>query len=504
MQKKKFANFRPTYLLGLTAIIFSIILFSCAFSGYKVATTFVVLTISIILLLAVLLFYYNKVKLAKVITLSLVVALIISINGILTIKKHDDAYDYIHKRTSVEIIEIKSVNKIGDLYDYNFIAKFEDKGVFYNANFNLKIDIELFNGFILDAYAEYNKINLKGGSYNLLNGINYSGSIEKIYNIDKDSLNGFSKLKIKMLNVFRNKMPLSAGFCYAVLTGDTAYVNDSVLTDFRNTGTAHVFAVSGLHIGFLFSILSTLLKLLKVKNKHKFFIIAPLLLLYVAFCGFQTSCLRAFIIIASYTFAKSFGFKADNLSALLLSLVIVLIVKPFDLFSVGFQLSYAVYLSLILLARPFERTLNKILPTFLSKVLAPSIVAYLSSLPIMLDNFSSVSLFAYLFNVFIIPIISVAYFILFPFTVFALIFEFLQIILIVPDVILGALIFVVSKMDTGIFMLTGITFSLSAIPYYLIMFTHSGLINLSKRAKSTIVLILFITFIILFILINVI
>jgi hypothetical protein len=119
-----------------------------------------------------------------------------------------------------------------------------------------------------------------------------------------------------------------------------------------------------------------------------------------------------------------------------------------------------VYLALILLTKPLEKVFDKIMPSVFSKLLAPSIVAFLASLPIMLDNFSSVSLFTFAFNIFIIPIISVVYSALFILSIISLIVKWLSFLLIIVDLLLGALIFIVSKMNTAIFMLSGIKFSL--------------------------------------------
>lgn len=95
----------------------------------------------------------------------------------------------------------------------------------------------------------------------------------------------------------------TAAIAYAMLTGNTQGVDDGTMEGFRHGGIAHVFAVSGLHIGIVYGILYFIFKKLKI-NK---FVSAGLCILpvffYAGVCGFTLSAVRASIMCTVSAFA---------------------------------------------------------------------------------------------------------------------------------------------------------------------------------------------------------
>ena len=92
-------------------------------------------------------------------------------------------------------------------------------------------------------------------------------------------------------------------FCWSMVTGDSSVLNDNQKEYFRRTGTAHLFAVSGLHMGFVF--LFSKLFLGFFNNR----ILSSLLSLsmcfyYGIFVGFPDSTVRAFMMVFIYEFSK--------------------------------------------------------------------------------------------------------------------------------------------------------------------------------------------------------
>ncbi|NCA66916.1 MAG: ComEC/Rec2 family competence protein, partial [Clostridia bacterium] len=84
-----------------------------------------------------------------------------------------------------------------------------------------------------------------------------------------------------------------AGFAYSMLFGDKAYLYPDDKSDYQLTGTAHVFAVSGLHIGVLAGVIILILKKLKSKNLTILIIVSACLLIYAWLSSFSPSVLRA-------------------------------------------------------------------------------------------------------------------------------------------------------------------------------------------------------------------
>lgn len=121
---------------------------------------------------------------------------------------------------------------------------------------------------------------------------------------------------------------------------------------FKQTGSSHLFAISGLHVGVVALVLSFLLKLFRIRG-----FLAPVIALlglffYVEITGGAPSAMRAFIMVTFYWGGRLFLRKKESFSALLGSAVFVLIWNPSQLWNVGFQFSYLIVGSILLYGLP--------------------------------------------------------------------------------------------------------------------------------------------------------
>ena len=211
---------------------------------------------------------------------------------------------------SGKVVEIKSESYYDGRYEYELVVKGEAnevKGI--KAKTSLSTKGRIYCGQALSFKGNIYK--RKVDKFSLSTGVKYI--IEDTASVIVGDINDpFAKLKRRLLISLENTMPISYATNYALLTGDTQYISEELLVKYRETGIAHVFAVSGLHIGLLYGILTGLMKLLRVKPKLKVILTISLLLLYVAFCGFSASSMRAFIIISVYMIASVLGLKADS------------------------------------------------------------------------------------------------------------------------------------------------------------------------------------------------
>ena len=127
----------------------------------------------------------------------------------------------------------------------------------------------------------------------------------------------------------------AAELSYALLTGNTQGVDADFVAETRAGGIAHIFAVSGLHIGMLYGAVTLLLR--RWCGRWTFF---PAILLsagYCAMCAFTVSSVRALLMCAFAGGARFFGRKNDLLSSLSLAAVITLLFSPAQFFSVSFR-----------------------------------------------------------------------------------------------------------------------------------------------------------------------
>lgn len=145
---------------------------------------------------------------------------------------------------------------------------------------------------------------------------------------------------------------LSSDTYTAMLLGDKSKLTKEQKQSFADTGTMHVFAISGLHVGFAAALIYVLLRSMNVYWKFQPLVALPMLYLYVCACGGRPSAMRAFAMIAVFWAALVLGRGMKSFGALALAAAIALIIDPADLFDAGFVLSYAIVASIFLYGLP--------------------------------------------------------------------------------------------------------------------------------------------------------
>lgn len=151
------------------------------------------------------------------------------------------------------------------------------------------------------------------------------------------------------------------GVIRAIIAGITLGVRQEeakpFIPAFRQTGTLHLFAVSGLHVGMFGFLLWLILRPLGLNRRQAIFVIVPLLFFYALITGAKPSSLRAATMIS----LALGGFLIDRPitpgNSLAAAALILLGFDTNQLFLPGFQLSFSVVTSIILLAPPLNRWL---------------------------------------------------------------------------------------------------------------------------------------------------
>ncbi|MDE6667097.1 MAG: ComEC/Rec2 family competence protein [Clostridia bacterium] len=235
------------------------------------------------------------------------------------------------------------------------------------------------------------------------------------------SLSGSIRSHIK--NTFYENLSYdTASVCCAMMLGDTQNVDDEALVNFRYGGIAHIFAVSGLHIGLVYGVLTFIFKKLRLNKYASAGLRIIAIILYAWICGFSVSSVRAVIMCATNIFAKLFHVKSDGLNNLGFAAVFILFVSPLSLFSVGFQLSVCGVGGIFLFSNLIKRNLKKIkIPDKISSGVSVPLGAQAGTFPVMLANFGYASGIGLLLNILVIPIVSILFTVLFTGTVFSLI-----------------------------------------------------------------------------------
>lgn len=209
----------------------------------------------------------------------------------------------------------------------------------------------------------------------------------------------------------------------AMLLGQKAQLTPAQKDRFRITGTMHLFAISGLHIGVIATVIWQMLLFCRLPAKMTPWIGLPLLYFYVEVTGAAPSAIRAFLMVTFFWASMAVQRQRSPLPALAASAVFVLLIQPAQLWQMGFQLSYLVVISIILFGLPLREKLwpllqpNKFLPAadwsayqrakywLMDKLLllvVISLSAWLASAPLSAGFFGFIAPYAILVNILLV------------------------------------------------------------------------------------------------------
>lgn len=193
-----------------------------------------------------------------------------------------------------------------------------------------------------------------------------------------------------------------SGLMRAMLLGDKSMIPQSTLADFQDTGVAHLLAVSGLHVSILAAAVLFLLQ--RGNARVAFGLLTLFLLLYCAITAFSPSVVRASLMLLYAQLALLLGRRRDPLTSICCAFIVILLAAPYQLFQVGFQLSFCAVLALILLYPMLQQHLPG--PKPFSSALAVSLAAEAGTLPVVITCFGRFSLMTTVVNLLTVPLMS--------------------------------------------------------------------------------------------------
>lgn len=217
-----------------------------------------------------------------------------------------------------------------------------------------------------------------------------------------------------VLNILRTniKAEKELGLAEALLIGYKNDLDKTLVQSYTNTGVVHVIAISGLHLGIIYLMLVWMLKPLKKKRELKW--LHPLLIiiglwLFSLLAGAQPSVLRSALMFTCIVLGESAGRRTSIYNTLAFSAFLLLCFNPYWLWDVGFQLSYAAVLSIIIFMRPIYNCLyfkNKAVD-FVWKLNAVTFAAQILTIPIGIYHFHQFPFLFFLTNFLAVPLSSI-------------------------------------------------------------------------------------------------
>jgi competence protein ComEC len=148
----------------------------------------------------------------------------------------------------------------------------------------------------------------------------------------------------------------------AMLLGNRSAMDAEEKKIYSRVGIAHLFAISGLHIGIIATFLHGLLRGFIRSRLLHFLLRTLVLLIFVEMTGGSASAFRAFSMVTTLSLAPLCFRRSSASNSLPLAAVLDLLFRPADLFATGFQLSYGVVFFLLFYGVPLGRRCRRFLP----------------------------------------------------------------------------------------------------------------------------------------------
>jgi competence protein ComEC len=222
-------------------------------------------------------------------------------------------------------------------------------------------------------------------------------------------------LKEKALtNIYRLFPDPEASLMAGILLGVDTGLTDDLEQAFKDTGTAHIIAISGFNISIIAGLFVTFFsKFLGPRRGALLAVIA--IAFYTILVGADATVVRAALMGSLALFAKQVGRRQFALNTLLAVALLMCLWNPLYIWDVGFQLSFFATLGLILYADPFSQFANRIIARYFpasaaektaelfSEFVLLTLAAQVTTIPIMAYHFQRISLVSFIANPFILP-----------------------------------------------------------------------------------------------------
>ena len=208
----------------------------------------------------------------------------------------------------------------------------------------------------------------------------------------------------------------------ALTLGYKEDLDPEIKRHFQASGAAHVLAVSGLHTGILYGLV---LWILTLGGRHKPLyenqlgrcalsaVIIAVMWFYAWLTGMTPSVVRAVLMVSLFEIGRMVYRQAFSLNSIAAAAVLILLVRPLDLWSVSFQLSFAATAAIVIMAKSAEGLFHrrewasvcfKRIASWLLGTIIVSVAAQLGTLPLTMYYFGQISNYFLLTNLIVLPL----------------------------------------------------------------------------------------------------
>jgi competence protein ComEC len=201
------------------------------------------------------------------------------------------------------------------------------------------------------------------------------------------------------------RLSAEGGILEALLIGERGRLDESVNLVLQRSGLYHLLAISGAHIGIITALLFFALRLLRVPRRPSYLVLTALLAGYALLVEGNASVVRATVMAAAYFIGKLLWKDVHLLNTIAAAALAILLFNPFQVFDVGFQLTFLATLGILLFYRPLLKRMPP-LPLKLGEMTALTTSAQLGVLPVIAAAFHRVTFSSFLLNLPAIPLVA--------------------------------------------------------------------------------------------------
>ena len=344
--------------------------------------------------------------------------------------KDDNGINEKYEKAKIEVINKKINKKLNSNLILN-IKKDKIKGVICSKNTN-KSNTKILNLKYGDKICFKSKYIIPNGTRNeggfdykkylktqkvigIVNCKTNDISIENNNNRKKqfNILKGIYSFKQDIILKIKRILPLEkAGVFNALLLGYKNDITDEIKENFKNSNLSHMLAISGAHVSYIILGLSFILTKSKIGKRNINIIVCIFLIFFIFLVGGSPSVVRA-SIMTMYILLGNLLYKKPNVYVgLSLSSLLILIINPYSLYDIGFQLSFGGTIGIILFNKKISETFSRIncknkIYNYIKNIIVVSLSANIVITPIMMYHFQRISFSFLISNILASPIFAI-------------------------------------------------------------------------------------------------
>ncbi len=454
MTKKRIINYRPMVFGFLAMLLSIVIIVECKFN---------VICLSLLLMFSLFFIFATLIKRKWTKYAFVGVCMLLSIISTSAFGYYIAVNKVSEKPQSIEG-RVCEVNK--DSYVLDEVVVGNKK---LGGRLLLKTNNEFSVGDIVYSYDNMSNIEFdaKNGYVTSLydDGIYYLLATNNIAKVRDGKIKLSEKVKLRVKSVYSAYLREDGeGIALGMLLGDKSAMTSELKESVSKTGLSHIFAVSGLHIDFLTAIILYINKKLRIKRLLNMLITITVLILYNVLCGFSPSMVRATIMSVVVLFSRELGYKADGLSALGLSGIIIVLFKPYSIFTISFQMSFLAVFGIF----AFSKLIRfKRIPKWANDLIALSLGVNFAIFPLVSYWFKEFAVLFLPVNFIIMPFMSLIYALTVTFTIVGLIPAFAPIVIAI-DYVLIPIKFVTLAVNSLAFNTLNVALTTTGLSFYLL------------------------------------